>query len=129
MAVVFALLVVLVIGVGVAIAVRNPGAGALSEPGPVGSVTTVPAAGPLTAADVRAARFPIVFRGYRPAEVDALLERLERQLAGGGAEPAAGGALAPSPESVPPPVPGSRLETSTPISDQHGDAPGRPESP
>jgi DivIVA domain-containing protein len=79
-AVVFALLVVAVIGIGVVVAVRSPGAGVLPEAGASGPVTVAPE-GPLTAQDLRAIRFPIVFRGYRPAEVDALLERLERQLA------------------------------------------------
>lgn len=36
----------------------------------------VPPEGPLRAADLRAVRFPVVLRGYRMAEVDALLERL-----------------------------------------------------
>ncbi len=89
MAVVFALIVVAVIGAGVVIAVRAPGAGVLPGAESEGPVTTVPD-GPLTAADLRAARFPIVFRGYRPAEVDALLERLELQLAQAGSPEDAG---------------------------------------
>ncbi|MFW6775831.1 DivIVA domain-containing protein [Nocardioides sp. CPCC 205120] len=38
--------------------------------------TGLPAQGPLTADDLRRVRFPVVVRGYRPADVDALLARL-----------------------------------------------------
>ncbi|RRO87295.1 hypothetical protein CXF48_03270 [Corynebacterium bovis] len=46
---------------------------------------------PVTAESVRGARFSLAFRGYRAAEVDALLERVaatlaEREPAGTGAE-------------------------------------------
>ncbi|WP_052336398.1 DivIVA domain-containing protein [Nocardioides alkalitolerans] len=41
--------------------------------------TTVPAAGPVTADDLRRLRFPVVLRGYRMSEVDALVERLVRE--------------------------------------------------
>lgn len=41
----------------------------------------LPGPGPLTAADLREVRFSTVVRGYAMAEVDALLSRLERQLA------------------------------------------------
>ncbi len=40
----------------------------------------VPAGRPLTGADVRKVRFGMTLRGYRMAEVDALLERLAAQL-------------------------------------------------
>ena len=43
--------------------------------------TTVPADGPLRAEQLRRVRFPLAFRGYRMAEVDALLDRLADQLA------------------------------------------------
>ena len=48
----------------------------------------VPADGPLTAEDLRRVRFPLAFRGYRMAEVDALLDRLaeEREAADRGCE-------------------------------------------
>jgi DivIVA domain-containing protein len=53
-------------------------------------------AGPLTAADVEAVRFPLALRGYRMDEVDAVLARLaeelaerDRRLAAGAAEPPA----------------------------------------
>lgn len=42
---------------------------------------TVPAAGPLTSADLEAVTFTTAVRGYRASEVDALLERLAAQLA------------------------------------------------
>lgn len=44
--------------------------------------------GPLTGADLRRVRFPIVLRGYRPADVDALLARLADQLTRPGEQPA-----------------------------------------
>lgn len=47
----------------------------------------VPAEGPLRAEDLRRVRFPLAVRGYRMAEVDALLDRLAAQLE---AEPGAG---------------------------------------
>ncbi|MEI2811136.1 MAG: DivIVA domain-containing protein [Nocardioides sp.] len=40
----------------------------------------VPAAGPLLGEDLRRVRFSLAFRGYRMSEVDALLDRLARQL-------------------------------------------------
>lgn len=36
--------------------------------------------GPVSAEDLRTVRFNVAFRGYRAAEVDALLERLAAQL-------------------------------------------------
>ena len=38
--------------------------------------------GPLIGGDLRRVRFNVAFRGYRAAEVDALLERLADQLDG-----------------------------------------------
>jgi DivIVA domain-containing protein len=40
----------------------------------------VPRHGPLKAEHVRRVRFSLAFRGYRMSEVDALLDRLARQL-------------------------------------------------
>ncbi len=40
----------------------------------------LPEAGPLGAEDLRTVRFPLAFRGYRMAEVDALLDRLATDL-------------------------------------------------
>ncbi|HEX4191006.1 MAG TPA: DivIVA domain-containing protein [Marmoricola sp.] len=42
----------------------------------------VPAEGPLSAGDLESIEFTTVVRGYRQSEVDALLDRLARQLAG-----------------------------------------------
>ena len=39
----------------------------------------MPATGPVTADDLRRLRFPVVLRGYRMSEVDALVERLVRE--------------------------------------------------
>lgn len=80
MAVLLALLALIII-VGAALLLRRrPSAGRLA-PAPVdGAVVAVPA-GPLGADDLRRVRFPIVVRGYRPADVDALLARLADQLA------------------------------------------------
>ncbi len=39
----------------------------------------VPSDGPVTADDLRRIRFPLAVRGYRMAEVDALLERLAEE--------------------------------------------------
>ena len=39
----------------------------------------VPREGPITADDLRRIRFPMAFRGYRMAEVDALLNRLAEE--------------------------------------------------
>lgn len=40
----------------------------------------VPGAGPIGADDLRRIRFPLAFRGYRMAEVDALLNRLAAEM-------------------------------------------------
>ncbi len=40
----------------------------------------VPARGPLLSEDLRRVKFSLAFRGYRMSEVDALLDRLGRQL-------------------------------------------------
>ena len=41
----------------------------------------VPAGRPLEPADLRRVRFSLAFRGYRMSEVDALLDRMARELA------------------------------------------------
>jgi DivIVA domain-containing protein len=77
----FAILVVLALG---AVAVVAAGRGTPMEPAYDDAPDSlVPAEGPLTADDLRRIRFPIALRGYRMAEVDALLDRLaeERELA------------------------------------------------
>jgi DivIVA domain-containing protein len=79
----FAILVVLALG---AVAVVAAGRGTPMQPAYDDAPDAlVPADGPLTAADLRRVRFPIALRGYRMAEVDALLDRLaeEREEAEG----------------------------------------------
>jgi len=74
----FAILVVLALG-GVALVASGRGeplAPAYDDRPGAG----LPAQGPLTATDLRKARFGMVLRGYRMSEVDALLERLATQL-------------------------------------------------
>ena len=74
----FAILVVLVMG-GVAVLAAGRGA-PLSEAYDDRPDALVPADGPLDAEHVRRVRFSLAFRGYRMSEVDALLDRLARQL-------------------------------------------------
>jgi DivIVA domain-containing protein len=77
----FAILVVLLLG---AVAVVAAGRGTPMEPAYDDAPDSlVPAEGPVTADDLRRVRFPIALRGYRMAEVDALLDRLaeEREVA------------------------------------------------
>lgn len=73
----FSILVVLVLG-GVA-AVAAGRAGTLSEEAPDRAPVVLPD-GPLTGGDLRRVRFPLAVRGYRMADVDALLDRLAHQL-------------------------------------------------
>jgi DivIVA domain-containing protein len=74
----FAVLVVLVLG---AVAVVAAGRGApLAEAYGDQPDVTVPATGPLRPDDLRRVRFSLALRGYRMAEVDALLDRLATQL-------------------------------------------------
>ena len=93
----FAILIVLALG-GVALVAA--GRGQPLEPAYDDSPDSlVPSEGPVTADDLRRIRFPLAVRGYRMAEVDALLERLaeEREAAD---RPAAEGALPlPRPET------------------------------
>jgi DivIVA domain-containing protein len=90
----FAILIVLALG-GVAVVASGRGA-PMSPAYDDAPDSLVPTDGPVTAEDLRRIRFPLAFRGYRMAEVDALLERLaeEREEA------------ALSPPSPPPPLPG-----------------------
>jgi DivIVA domain-containing protein len=73
----FAILIVLALG---GIAVVASGRGTPMEPA-YGDApdSLVPADGPVTADDLRRIHFPLAFRGYRMAEVDALLERLAEE--------------------------------------------------
>lgn len=74
----FAVLVVVVMGV-VAVVATGRG-GSMVEVFDDRPDARVPAEGPLTAADLRQVRFTSAFRGYRAAEVDALLDRLAGEL-------------------------------------------------
>jgi len=75
----FAILVVLAMG-GVAAVAVGRGEPMLDEH-PDRPDVLVPATRDLTGADLRAVRFPLALRGYRMADVDALLDRLAGQLA------------------------------------------------
>ena len=70
----FAILIVLVLG-GIAVVAAGRGE-PLAEVYDDRPDATVPAAGPLRAADLRRVRFSVALRGYRMSEVDALLDRL-----------------------------------------------------
>jgi DivIVA domain-containing protein len=74
----FAILVVLVMG-GVAALAAGRGA-PMSEAYDDRPDALVPGDRPLGGGDLRRVRFPLALRGYRMAEVDALLDRLARQL-------------------------------------------------
>ena len=74
----FAVLVVVVMGV-VAVVAAGRG-GSMSEAFDDRPDALVPSDGPLTAADLRRVRFSTALRGYRAAEVDALLDRLAAEL-------------------------------------------------
>jgi DivIVA domain-containing protein len=94
---VFAILIVLALG---AIAVIAAGRGTPMSPAYDDAPDSlVPRDGPVTAEDLRRIRFPLAFRGYRMAEVDALLERLAEERERGEGERTRseheGGATAP----------------------------------
>jgi len=74
----FMILVVLVMG-GVAAVAAGRGA-PMSEAYDDRPDALVPRDGALRAEDVRKVRFSLAFRGYRMSEVDALLDRLTRQI-------------------------------------------------
>ena len=70
---VFAILVVLVLG-GVAAAAAGRGSGLAEDDDLVEGPTSRDV--PLDASGLRTVRFPLALRGYRMADVDALLDRL-----------------------------------------------------
>jgi DivIVA domain-containing protein len=76
----FAVLVVVVMGV-VAVVATGRGGG-MAEVFDDRPDSVVPADGPLTAGDLRRVRFTTALRGYRAAEVDALLDRLATEMEG-----------------------------------------------
>lgn len=73
-----AVLLVLVLG-AVALLAAGPG-GTLQVPERDHPRHDLPQDGPVSAADLRRVRFPLAFRGYRMTDVDALLDRVARQL-------------------------------------------------
>jgi DivIVA domain-containing protein len=73
----FAILAVLALG-GVALVAAGRGT-PMSTAYDDAPDSLVPADGPITADDLRRVRFPMAFRGYRMAEVDALLHRLAEE--------------------------------------------------
>jgi DivIVA domain-containing protein len=73
----FAILIVLALG-GVAVVAAGRGA-PLEQAYDDAPDSLVPADGPISGDDLRRIRFPIAFRGYRMAEVDALLDRLAEE--------------------------------------------------
>ena len=83
----FAILIVLALG-GVAVVASGRGTADVAGVRRRARTRWCPRDGPITADDLRRIRFPMAFRGYRMAEVDALLSRLaeEREQA----EPDAG---------------------------------------
>ena len=74
----FAILVVLALG-GVALLAAGRGT-PMAEVYDDRPDSTVPAEGRLAADDLRRVRFSLAFRGYRMSEVDALLDRVAREL-------------------------------------------------
>lgn len=95
MTVVFALLVLAVVVAGVVLVVKSPAANVTPSqtPSPTAGMPT-----PVTAADLRQVRFPVVFRGYRMDEVDALLARVAEQL------DASQASVDPAPTTMPTPT-------------------------
>lgn len=73
----FAILIVLALG-GVAVVAAGRGR-PMSPAYDDAPDALVPARGPITAEDLRRVRFPLAWRGYRMAEVDALLNRLAEE--------------------------------------------------
>ena len=73
----FAILIVLALG-GIAVVASGRGT-PMSPAYDDAHDALVPARGPITADDLRRIRFPLAFRGYRMAEVDALLQRLAEE--------------------------------------------------
>lgn len=92
----FAILIVLTLG-GVALVAAGRGE-PLAEVYDDRPDVVLPTDGPVSAAALRRVRFPLAFRGYRMAEVDALLDRVAAQLEERGA-PADAPEEEPQPEN------------------------------
>jgi DivIVA domain-containing protein len=75
----FALVVVALLGATAVVAAGR--GGSMTEVHDDRPDAFVPVDRPLVGADLRTVRFSTALRGYRMAEVDALLERLAQQLA------------------------------------------------
>lgn len=74
----FAILIVLTLG-GVALVAAGRGE-PLAEVHDDRPDVVLPTDGPVSADTLRRVRFPLAFRGYRMAEVDALLDRVAAEL-------------------------------------------------
>ena len=85
---IFAIVVVLVLG-GVAVVAAGHGDG-LSPAHDDRPDVLLPSDRPLNAGDLRSLRFTVSWRGYRASEVDAVISRLETQLASSVGSPAVG---------------------------------------
>ena len=85
----FAILIVLALG-GVAVVAAGRGTPMSRAYGDAPD-SLVPADRPINAEDLRRIRFPLAFRGYRMAEVDALLHRLAEEREQGEADPGQAG--------------------------------------
>ena len=72
--------VLIVAAMGVAAMAATGRLGGLAEAYDDRPDSRVPAAGPLTAEDLEAVRFTTALRGYNMSEVDALIDRLVREL-------------------------------------------------
>ena len=114
----FAILLVLVMG-GIAVVAAGRGQ-PLAEAHDDRPDTVLPV-GEIGAEDLRRTRFTLAFRGYRMSEVDALLDRLARQLetpaapgTGPGTTPGSAPEAQVGPEVRDPGVPRVRGEDDTP---------------
>ena len=94
---VFAVLIVLAMG-GIAMVAAGRGA-PMAEVYDDRPDALVPTDRPLGAEDLRRVRFPLVLRGYRMGDVDALLARLARELEERGDAPSDGRGDGPAPGS------------------------------
>lgn len=90
----FAILIVLAMG-AVAVVAAGHGDPMTQEP-PERTPSGLPAAGRLSAEDLRTVRFPLAFRGYRMADVDALLDRLAAERDPAESAPETGGTDRPA---------------------------------
>jgi DivIVA domain-containing protein len=113
MAVLFALLVVVVIAGAVVVALRWPNAGVVADPSHDAPRAEAPE-GRLGPAELRQVRFPIVFRGYRMSDVDALLDRLADQMVPQVAPTPAVAPASPAASSAPPDAPPAASGPSRP---------------